>query len=72
VDIEEIAKDKIDFEDKQRYQSAIGGLIYLANSYRPDIATAVGILSSFNVKPNVSAWKSVLRLYGYLLYIQKI
>jgi hypothetical protein len=70
--MEEIKKDKTEFNEKQKYQSAIGGLIYLANSYRPDIATAVGLLSSFNVKPNLSAWKYVMKLYGYLLHTKDL
>jgi hypothetical protein len=67
MDINEIMKDERKFEDQKKYQSAIGGLVYLANSYRPDISTAVGQLSSFNANPKECAWRAVIRLYGYLL-----
>jgi hypothetical protein len=42
--------------------------MYLSNSYRPDIATAVGQFATFNVNTNLSAWNAVMKLYGYLLY----
>ena len=47
VYVNEIMKDTRKFEDKTKYQSAIGGLLYLSGSYRPDISTAVGQLASF-------------------------
>ena len=44
-------------------ERSIGGLVYLANSYRPDISTAVGQLASFNANPKEcasAAWLFVL------------
>lgn len=35
----------------QRYQMAIGSLMYLATATRPDISSAVGILSRFSSRP---------------------
>jgi hypothetical protein len=67
MNIEEIMKDNRKFNDHKKYLSAIGGLLYLAGSYRPDISTAVGQLASFNQNPNESAWRAVIRLYGFLL-----
>ena len=67
MDVKEIVKDERKFADKTKYQSAIGGLIYLASSYRPDISTAVSQLASFNSNPTESAWRAVIRLYGFLL-----
>jgi hypothetical protein len=67
LDVNEIMKDTRKFEDKTKYQSAIGGLLYLSGSYRPDISTAVGQLASFCTDPNECAWRAVIRLYGFLL-----
>jgi hypothetical protein len=67
LDIQEIMKDTRRFPDQRRYQSAIGGLLYIASSYRPDILTAVGQLATFNNSPNESAWRAIVRLYGFLL-----
>jgi KUP system potassium uptake protein len=67
MDIKEIIKDDRIFSDRTKYQSAIGGLIYLASSYRPDISTAVSQLATCNNNPNESAWRAVVRLYGFLL-----
>ena len=67
MDIQEIMKDTRKFSDQKRYQSAIGGLLYIAGSYRPDILTAVGQLATFNNSPNESAWRAIVRLYGFLL-----
>jgi hypothetical protein len=68
MDVKEIMKDERSFNDKTKYQSAIGGLIYIASSYRPDISTAVSQLATFNANPKESAWRAVIRLYGFLLY----
>ena len=50
------------------YQSAVGGLLYLALTARPDVAQAVGVLSRFMSCPgqeHIEAAKQVIRyLYG--------
>ena len=52
--------------DVQRYQIAIGCLIYAATATRPDISSAVGILSRFNSRPGEKHWQGVKRILRYL------
>ena len=49
------------------YASAIGCLMYLMQSTRPDIAFAVSKLSRFTSNPSVEHWKAIGRVFGYLL-----
>lgn len=42
--------------NQTEYQSAIGGLMYLAVSTRPDIAFAVNNLARFNSNPQKEHW----------------
>ena len=53
-------------EMKLPYRSIIGSLIYLSNTTRPDIATAISILSSVTENPNGTAWSGVRRVLRYL------
>jgi hypothetical protein len=48
------------------YQAAIGSLIYIMTSTRPDIAFAVSKLSQYMAKPYDSHWKAVKRVIKYL------
>jgi hypothetical protein len=41
------------------YLSAVGSLMYLAVTTRPDIAYSVGVLAHFNSNPGPSHWKAV-------------
>ena len=48
------------------YQEAIGCLIYLSQSTRPDICFAVNKLSCFNSNPGKRHWSGVKHLFRYL------
>lgn len=48
------------------YREAVGSMMYLAISTRPDIAYAVGVLSRFSSNPGLSHWKAVKHLMRYL------
>lgn len=48
------------------YREAIGSLLYLAGSTRPDIAFAVNLLSRHQINPTESEWKMVARIFRYL------
>jgi hypothetical protein len=48
------------------YISAVGSLLYLATSTRPDISYAVGVLSHFTSNPGPAHWKTVKHLFHYL------
>ena len=52
---------------KQRYQSAVGSIGWLANSTRPDLAPVHSFLSSYNNRPSVGHWKAVLYVLHYIL-----
>ena len=53
-------------EETVPYREAIGSLMYLTTSTRPDLATSVSMLSSFLEKPRVSHWQAVKRVFRYL------
>jgi hypothetical protein len=48
------------------YLSAIGALMYLANSTRPDIAFAVNLLARHSAKPTQRHWTGVKNIFRYL------
>ena len=48
------------------YSHAVGSLMYLAISTRPDIAYAVGVLSRFSSNPGMAHWAAVKHLFRYL------
>lgn len=48
------------------YREAIGSLMYLMVSTRPDLAQAVGILSRFLNDPGEAHWVEVKRVFRYL------
>ncbi|KNZ55400.1 hypothetical protein VP01_2694g2 [Puccinia sorghi] len=51
---------------KINYRSYTGMLNYLACRTRPDLASAVSILSRFNQRPGIQHWKEVLHVWKYL------
>lgn len=53
-------------EGIEEYQSMIRALIYLSNRSRPDICTAVGILSRYVSNPNKFLLAQLKRVFGYL------
>ena len=52
--------------DQQLYQSAIGSLMYLSVSSRPDITYAVGNSARFSSKPTKEHWTALKRVLHYL------
>ena len=52
--------------DQKQYQSAVGSLMYLAVSTRPDISYSVGSLTRFNSKPTKEHWTALKRVLRYL------
>lgn len=48
------------------YRAAIGSLLYLAVTSRPDISFAVSYLSRFNSNPKASHWCMVKRVFQYV------
>lgn len=51
---------------KYPYSSLVGGLLFIANHARPDIAYAVSQLSRFMHDPTPAHWKAALRVLAYL------
>jgi len=54
-------------ENRDLYFKAIGCLNYLSLSSRPGIMCVVSILSSYSQKPTKLAWRSVVKVFAYLL-----
>lgn len=50
----------------QRYQKAIGSLMYIMLQTRPDIAFAVSTVSQFAQNPNSTHYNAVKRIFKYL------
>lgn len=48
------------------YINAVGSLMYLATSTRPDIAYTVSKLACFNSNPGLPHWAAVKHLFRYL------
>ena len=53
-------------DEKLRYQSAVGSLMYAMLGTRPDIAYAVSAVSRYASNPNSSHWTAVKRIFRYL------
>jgi hypothetical protein len=52
--------------DSEKYRTAIGSLIYLMVSTRPDISYTVSVLSRFMQEPRELHWRCVKRLLRYI------
>nr|GEU52889.1 zinc finger, CCHC-type [Tanacetum cinerariifolium] len=52
--------------DHLEYSRAIGCLMYLMTSTRPDIAYAVGRLSRFTSNPSRQHWQAITKVFKYL------
>ena len=62
---EELSKEDERF-DTRMYQRAIGCLTYATTISRPDLSTAVSILSKFMSNPGVEHWKGVKPVLRYV------
>jgi hypothetical protein len=49
-----------------RYCELVGSLLYIANTTRPDIAQAVGVLSRYRITPTTAHWNEAIRVLKYL------
>lgn len=58
--------------DRLKYRSLVGAVLYLAGTTRPDILTAVGVLSRFMEHPKVGHWNAAQRLLRYLRGTQEL
>lgn len=58
-------EEQIDMKHRP-YRELIGGLIYLANATRPDIAFAASTLSQFSTNPGRVHWLLAKRVLKYL------
>ena len=52
------------------YSRILGSIMYVMNCTRPDIAYAVSKLSRFTYNPGEHHWKAIIRVLGYLKYMQ--
>ncbi len=50
-----------------RYCELLGSLLYIANTTRPDISHAVGVLSRYRMSPTTSHWNEAIRVLRYLV-----
>jgi hypothetical protein len=56
----------VPLEPSNRYCELVGSLLYIANTTRPDIAQAVGVLSRYRCNPTTAHWNAALRVLVYL------
>nr|GFB19191.1 zinc finger, CCHC-type [Tanacetum cinerariifolium] len=52
--------------DQLEYSRAIGCLMYVMTSTRPDIAYVIGRLNRFTSNPSRQHWKAITRVFKYL------
>ena len=61
-----LASDSFNFP----YREAVGALLYLAISTRPDISYAVGQVAKHCQNPDLSHWEAVEQIFAYLITTQ--
>ncbi len=61
-----LASDSFNFP----YREAVGALLYLAISTRPDISYAVGQVAKHRQNPDLSHWEAVEQIFAYLITTQ--
>ena len=60
------AVDGEELFDQDIYQSAVGCLLYLSRSTRPDISFAVSNVAKYSSEPTRKHWRAVKRILRYL------
>ena len=60
------ATEEDELFDRKMYQSAVGSLLYMSVSTRPDIAFAVGNVAKFSANPTRRHWTGMKRIFRYL------
>jgi len=58
--------EEVQFMKSIPYLAAVGALMYLATTIRPDIAYTVGYLARFNFNPGLADWQAVKHLLSCL------
>jgi hypothetical protein len=64
----EMSQEEKEIMERTPYREAVGSLMYLMVSTRPDLAAAVQIVSRFATNPAPAHWKAVQRVLQYLQY----
>jgi hypothetical protein len=68
--IDRLPEDGLPIEEKmplvKKYQSLVGGLLWIQRHTRPNISTAVSLLSSYSHNPSHSHYDSAKRVLAYL------
>ena len=64
--VKSIPEQQSDSYNQQRYQSAVGSLMYAMIGSRPDIAFAVSAVSQYSTNPGPTHWTAVRRIFRYL------
>ena len=59
-------QEEIDYMSKIPYSLAVGSLMYAMVCRRPDIAHAVGVVSTYMNNPGKEYWKEVQWVLRYL------
>lgn len=59
-------EDPVNEDRRRRYQKALGLLMYLACTTRPDLSHSVSYLSQFSSNPTEEHWRLVVHLLRYL------
>ena len=63
-----VSETDIAFMINLPYREAIGSLLWLSMSTRPDVTYAVSQVLKFNSEPGPLNWKAVKRTFRYLQY----
>ena len=58
--------------EKEKYQSLLGSLQYIAQCTRPDIAYAVSVLSQFCQHPSICHWNQAKKVLVYLYHSRNL
>ena len=59
-------EEEIKHMERVPYRAAIGSLLYLANSTRPDISYSVGVAARYCANPGLAHWQGIVRIFKYI------
>lgn len=72
ADITKRRDDEPLMQEAHRYAEAVGALLYLANTTRPDLSATVSVLAKHNMNPGERHWEQVKYALRYLKKTQKV